>query len=252
LANVDAAVAIVVAQAPVESVLLIRRTTRPDDPWSGHWSLPGGRCDSEDDGPLHSALRELDEECGIRLTREDLVAALPPRQARRRKGPFLQVAPFLFRVPEQVPVVLNPHEAVESRWMVLTELRDPARHGLHTIPGMPSSLLYPAIGLQPMPLWGFTYRLLTDWLGISPPPEAERDLLDKLLAQGQAQETIRVQAVLEYLMAPGHGIPAVSVVEIQPDAVRITGLEFEEYVIRATPAVPAPATPSCPPASSRS
>src|SRR5215472_6528479 len=44
----EAAVAIVHARgAPsgsdAESVLLIRRTERPNDPWSGHWSFPGGR-----------------------------------------------------------------------------------------------------------------------------------------------------------------------------------------------------------------
>ena len=65
-----AAVAIVRARQPRESVLLIRRSERQEDSWSGHWSFPGGRRDPEDPDLLHTAFRELEEECGIRLGRE--------------------------------------------------------------------------------------------------------------------------------------------------------------------------------------
>src|SRR5512133_3644657 len=98
MAEPEAAVAILHAREPEESVLLIRRAEREGDSWSGQWSLPGGRRDSGDVDLLHTALRELEEECGIRLRRAELEAALPERLARRRVGPFLLVAPFVFRV----------------------------------------------------------------------------------------------------------------------------------------------------------
>src|ERR1700686_1955840 len=94
----DAAVAIVRARGPVESVLLIRRTEREADPWSGHWSFPGGRRDPEDPDLLHTALRELEEECGIRLAREHSELTLPPVLARRKTGKFVLVAPFVFGI----------------------------------------------------------------------------------------------------------------------------------------------------------
>jgi hypothetical protein len=39
---------------------------------------------------------------------------------------------------------------------------------MRSIPGMPAEVLFPCIELGSMPLWGFTYRLLSDWLGIAP------------------------------------------------------------------------------------
>lgn len=160
----EAAVAILHARGPEESVLLIRRAERDNDPWSGHWAFPGGRREPEDPDLLHTALRELKEECGIGLGREHLEAALQPLQAGRRVGRFLLVAPFLFRVDGELPTTLDPREAVEARWIPLSFLRDPAQHSIQSVPGQPKEVQFPAIELNGVPLWGFTYRLITDWL----------------------------------------------------------------------------------------
>jgi len=167
MAEPEAAVAILHAREPEESVLLIRRAERENDPWSGHWSFPGGRREPEDPGLLHTALRELEEECGIHLGPERLEAALQPMLAGRKTGRFLLVAPFLFRVEGQLPTTLDPREAVEALWAPLTVLRDPARHCLQSVPGQPKEVMFPAVELNGVPLWGFTYRLITDWLGLS-------------------------------------------------------------------------------------
>ncbi|MBZ5595386.1 MAG: CoA pyrophosphatase [Acidobacteriia bacterium] len=166
MAEPEAAVAILHALAPAESVLLIRRAERENDPWSGHWSFPGGRRESEDPDLLHTALRELKEECGIGLGREHLEAALRPMLAGRKVGRFLLVAPFLFRVDGELPTALDPREAVEALWTPLSVLRDPARHAPQSVPGQPKELQFPAIELNGVPLWGFTYRLIADWLGL--------------------------------------------------------------------------------------
>jgi 8-oxo-dGTP pyrophosphatase MutT (NUDIX family) len=171
----DAAVAIVRARGPVESVLLILRSERKDDPWSGHWSFPGGRRDPEDPDLLHTALRELEEECGIGLARERMERALPPTLARRETGAYVLVAPFLFGVDRELATVLEPLEAAAALWVPLRDLRDLTRHSLRPVPGRPPEMLFPAIELKgelPMelmatPLWGFTYRLIMDWLGMA-------------------------------------------------------------------------------------
>jgi 8-oxo-dGTP pyrophosphatase MutT (NUDIX family) len=164
MADPEAAVAIVRARAPEESILLIRRTERAGDPWSGHWSLPGGRRDPQDSDLLHTALRELEEECGIRLAREQMEAALPATSVGRLLGPRMLVAPFVFSVDRELPTVADPEEAVEALWIPVRVLRDPARHAVQSVPGMPSDMQFPGIELNGVPLWGFTYKLVTGWL----------------------------------------------------------------------------------------
>src|ERR1041384_2407488 len=102
MAEPEAAVCILYTGGPDASILLIRRAEREGDSWSGQWSLPGGRRDHSDFDLLPTGLRELEEECGIRLRRSDLETALPHRFARRRVGRYLLVAPFVFHVESEL------------------------------------------------------------------------------------------------------------------------------------------------------
>ncbi|MBV6431441.1 MAG: putative Nudix hydrolase NudL [Bryobacteraceae bacterium] len=163
----EAAVAILHAKAPEESILLIRRTTNARDPWSGQWAFPGGRRDAGDRDLLDTALRELHEECGIGLNRADLTQRLPYEWAGRRVGRKLWVAPFGFVLPEILPVNVNPEEAAQAAWVPVRVLADTARHTRVTIAGLPSGVQWPAIELDHVPLWGFTYRLVCQWIGLN-------------------------------------------------------------------------------------
>jgi 8-oxo-dGTP pyrophosphatase MutT (NUDIX family) len=249
----DAAVAILHAQGAQESVLLIRRAERDGDPWSGQWSFPGGRHDRQDADALDTALRELQEECGIRLARELMALALPPALARRRKGRYLSVAPFVFRVEAELPTVLEPREAVEALWLPLRILLDPMRHRLQAVPGLPPEMLFPAIDLNAAPLWGFTYRLVSEWLGLGPQHhplegagfEVAESMLQFLLAQGLKLKSgwegrvaevtgwIPVDAVLDRFASPGCYFAAVNCLQVRPESIRLVGPAFEEYIIQA-------------------
>lgn len=248
-----AAVAILRTREPDPAILLMRRAERAGDPWSGHWSLPGGRCDASDRDLLHTALRELEEECGIRLSRDRMRAALPLAVAGRRTAPYLTVAPFVFEVDTELPTVLDAREAVSALWLKQSVLLDPCRHALRTIPGLPPQMRFPSIELPGAPLWGFTYRVLVEWLGIAPPAssapgfEVARMLLD-LLARPvrdgwraasastqlvQVAGAIPVSTVLDRLSEPGFWVAKVNAVEVSASAIRVHGLAFDQYLIEA-------------------
>jgi len=248
----DAAVAIVCARYPEPSILLIRRSEREDDPWSGHWSFPGGRCEAADSDLLETARRELLEECGIALERSACEGQLALAVARRQTGRFLWVAPYLFAVERQLPTVLDPMEAAASLWAPVSVLGDPGRHCLRSVPGRPGNILFPSIDLDGPPLWGFTYRLITDWLGLTPEAEATdtgaavaHDLLNFLVTQGLREVSgwngrlarvggaIPVEAVLARYTAPGPHVFSIQRLEVRQDQVRVAGTAYEEYVIDA-------------------
>jgi 8-oxo-dGTP pyrophosphatase MutT (NUDIX family) len=260
----DAAVAIVHATEGGGSVLLMRRSERADDAWSGHWSFPGGRREPQDADLVETALRELEEECGVRLGRDRLEESLPPAVARRSAGRFLLVAPFVFRIGQQLPVKPHPAEAADAIWVPLPMLLDPARHLISCVPGRPATMRFPAVALDGAPLWGFTYRLITEWLGLGPAAGAAEqagfaaacEVLDFLVASGVALEhdwsdqavsvedavqpvkiaavrgTIPVAMVFDRFCAPRSYIPQLNLLEVRPDRIRLAGLAYEYYEIR--------------------
>jgi 8-oxo-dGTP pyrophosphatase MutT (NUDIX family) len=249
MAEPEAAVALVHASPPAGSVLLMRRAEREEDPWSAQWSLPGGRRSPADIDLLQTALRELEEECGVRVRRDQMSQALPLRWARRQAGQYLLVAPFLFAIDSELATVLDQREAVEAVWFPIARLRDPAEHALRPVRSRPPFALYPSIELSGAPLWGFTYRLLTDWLRIGASAEAGRAAADLVLQfvlsrgvtleRGWTDRTAIVRGAIpaEELLAqfsqPGDYVAAINCLEAQPDYVQVTGPEFELYVIRA-------------------
>jgi len=106
-------------------ILMIKRAEREGDPWSGHMAFPGGRMDKADAHGFAVAVRETEEEVGLRLTAEDqCIGRLSDIITRPRKGLFgMAVTPFVFRLEREVSFSPN-EEVAEVVWVPLEFLLD--------------------------------------------------------------------------------------------------------------------------------
>jgi len=156
----SAAVALLLRERDGLEILVMERATRETDPWSGHWSFPGGR--RRGDEPLLDAVcRETQEEVGLSPRRGDLIGCLPARAPANR--PALLVLPFVFRWADGAS---GPHgpEVVSTAWVPLAAL--PASRTTMTIHLHGREVSVPAFVRAPWGIWGFTYRLLEDLLAV--------------------------------------------------------------------------------------
>lgn len=153
----SAAVAIIQCLAPRESYLILRRAAHPEDPWSGHFSFPGGRKDKTDRDILATCVRETVEETGIMLSDGQLQQRLVLEPAGRLLSRPIWVQPFLFSLPEPPLIRLDPREIQSALWLDADRFQAPELHRqVELLPGR----LFPAYPIEDYFLWGFTYRLL--------------------------------------------------------------------------------------------
>ena len=152
-----AAVAIIRCEQPTTSYLLLRRAAHPEDPWSGHFSFPGGRKESYDNTLLETCLRETMEETGIQLNSTQLVQTLKPEPAGHNFNHLIWVQPFLFSLSNRPKITLDETEIVNSSWISAKQFATPSSHTeTEMLPGK----IFPTFPLQDYYLWGFTYKLL--------------------------------------------------------------------------------------------
>lgn len=155
-----AAVAVVInANDRGGSILLIKRTERQGDPWSGQMAFPGGHRSPTDQTFLETVIREAREEVGIRLQEHELLGMLPIVLTGGRR---VRVAPFVFQLKQDVVVKTN-EEVDESFWVPLNELQRmmPVRTKVHVEEGR---LTVDAFIYRDRVIWGLTFRIINTLL----------------------------------------------------------------------------------------
>lgn len=147
-----------------ESVLLIRRATHPNDPWSGHLAFPGGKVDEEDVTPMVTAIRETWEECGLRIDESQCTEKSPLAEAGHYSGRVLRVQPFAFELKKRPPLNPDSTEVDEAFWLPLSHFLDSDRHHSHSFHPVLKEKNFPHIHVSGGRLWGFTYEQLKAFL----------------------------------------------------------------------------------------
>ena len=160
--NIHAAVALVHCKSN-DSLLILRRAEHPLDPWSGHYALPGGRHEAGET-LLECAIRECLEECGLELTEANLIKELPVETAGRNVNKETLVQPYLFEIPEPVELTLDLTEIDQFHWLPVSDLLDGSKVKNGKISKQYPQISFPYFPLHGRPLWGFTYKVVLDYL----------------------------------------------------------------------------------------
>lgn len=137
------------------SVLLIRRTERQGDPWSGQMAFPGGHKAPIDPTLLDTAVREGWEEVGIQLRDHEILGVLPLVQARTFR---VVVAPFVFQLKADVVVRTN-QEVAESFWAPLSDLQKIALKKSE-VQAEGGKLVVDSYVYRGHVIWGLTFRII--------------------------------------------------------------------------------------------
>lgn len=162
----EAAVAVTLAPdaAGRPTVLLIKRAEHPDDPWSGQIALPGGRRDRADADLRDTAIRETQEETGVRLAPRALLGELDDLRPVSPHLPPIVVRPFVFGLSHQ-PVVHPSGEVALHLWVPLEDLAGQRTEEEVQVRGL--RLVMPGYRIGPHFLWGMTERIVTPFLTLA-------------------------------------------------------------------------------------
>jgi 8-oxo-dGTP pyrophosphatase MutT (NUDIX family) len=126
---------------------------------AGEISFPGGRQDTPDEDLLDTALREAEEEIGLRSSDVEVVGALPP------VGTFVtgyKVHPFVGTIPESLRFRPNPSEVAAVLPFTLDQLREGFAMRRLVRRGIP--IRTPTYEVGEHMIWGATARILSDLL----------------------------------------------------------------------------------------
>ncbi len=146
-------------------ILFIERAPREGDPWSGDIGFPGGKMEAGDSDPRQTAERETLEEIGLDLGKDCYLGRLSDISGARL--PVL-VSCFVYGIAGN-PLLITSQEIRDHFWVSLADLTAAERHVTARVRFDGETQDRPAILLplagKPV-LWGLTYRLVMEFLGL--------------------------------------------------------------------------------------
>jgi 8-oxo-dGTP pyrophosphatase MutT (NUDIX family) len=150
-----AAVLIPVVDHPQPTVLLTQRSAHLND-HAGQISFPGGKIDATDASPLDAALREADEEIGLKREFIDPIGYLDLYAT----GFGFRILPTVARVRPGFKLNINDAEVDDAFEVPLAFLMNPANHQIHSKEFRGMERLYYAMPFAERYIWGATAGIL--------------------------------------------------------------------------------------------
>ena len=152
--------------------LVIKRAEHPSDPWSGHVGLPGGRAETHDQGLVHTAIRETEEELGLSLVADrHLLGPLDETRATARTRSIdMKIAPFVFAAPSDPERLALSDEVAAAHWIPLVEIFDSSCAASVSMHHAGQTLRFPAIEVRGLTIWGLTLRMLRNFESLTALP----------------------------------------------------------------------------------
>jgi 8-oxo-dGTP pyrophosphatase MutT (NUDIX family) len=159
------AVALRVVGPDETAVLLIKRSSRPGDPWSGQISFPGGRIEAGDQSPYDAALRETLEEVGLDLRAHGRLLGQSDdlRAMARGQALDLVITPFVFELvtpAAELPFRLQPDEVDGVLWAPFEAMAAGRHDGTYTHQRDGAALKLPCYDVDGKVVWGLTFMML--------------------------------------------------------------------------------------------
>lgn len=155
---IDAAVVIPVYRTRDGELHLVMILRNPGGAHGGQIAFPGGKHDPQDETMLDTALREIREELGLRVSKADVLAELPVEQTRTTG---YRVFPYLARIVVPARWQIAKREIAELLDVKLSDLREPGSDDkmidrFHGQKAEQDSFYQ----VGPHRLWGLSYRIL--------------------------------------------------------------------------------------------
>jgi 8-oxo-dGTP pyrophosphatase MutT (NUDIX family) len=150
-----AAVLIPIVDHAEPTVLLTQRAAHLND-HAGQISFPGGKIDATDASPLDAALREAEEEIGLKREFIDPIGYLDLYAT----GFGFRILPTLARIKPGFKLRINEDEVDDAFEVPLAFLMDPANHQLHAKEFRGMERHYYAMPFAERYIWGATAGIL--------------------------------------------------------------------------------------------
>ena len=125
-------IACVICVKEKDKILVIKRS-KDEETKQGHWDLPGGYIDDEDKSIEKGALRELEEETGLKSTEEDLIYVAKVESDDADKY-FYTTSEWSGTIKFKENPKTGVVEHSDSKWVTIDDLKDNKSLKLRTFP----------------------------------------------------------------------------------------------------------------------